>query len=266
MNSKVVDYSLEPEETRWNEELVDDSPESSAGLWLVALLLAGVLCLITGSVLAGAIAPVLSAVAPSFRAAKWIRQNDSDANRATACFRYQIATGCWTAFWSSIAAFLIIGLASEFAGHSPSTSQIGAAVLTMAAAAFATSLIGLWAFGTTLKNGVRVWAHPKLLRLAAYNFSKLSTLVVPPATCNHAIYVTATSLALPAMALGTAWMIYSATTAPPDQVDVIAFAGGMLLLVGWPVLSIGALALLSHRLFADSPADCWSNVSDETKQ
>lgn len=262
----MVDYSLEPEETRWNDEFVDDPPGSSAGLWLVALLLAGVLCLITGSVLAGAIAPVLSAVAPSFRAAKWIRQNDSDANRANACFRYQIATGCWTAFWSSIAAFLIIGVASEFAGHTPSVSQIVASVLTMAAAAFATSLIGLWAFWTTLKNGVRIWAHPKLLRLAGNDFSKLSTLVVPPATCNHAIYVTAISLALPAMALGTGWMIYSATAAPPDQVDVIAFAGGMLLLVGWPVVSIGTLVSLSHRLFADGPTDCWSNVSGETKE
>jgi hypothetical protein len=125
------------------------------------------------------------------------------------------------------------------------------------------SLIGLWAFWMTLKNRVRVWAHPKLLRLAHYDFANLSTLVVPPATCNHAIYVTAISLTVPAMAIGTGWMIYATTAAPPNQVDIIAFVGGMLLLVAWPVISIGVLIALSHKLFADGPADCWSSVSDE---
>lgn len=259
----MVDYSTESENSSFDADPGGDTAGSSAALWMWSLILAGVLCLISGSVLAGAIVPVLAAVQPSFRAAKWIRRNDPDANRANASSRFQIAVGCWTAHWSSIAALLVLGLSSEFVGHSPSNSQIGAAVLTVAASAIATSLIGLWAFWTTLKNRVRVWAHPKLLRLAHYDFANLSTLVVPPSTCNHAIYVTAISLTVPAMAIGTGWMIYATTAAPPNQVDIIAFVGGMLLLVAWPVISIGVLIALSHKLFADGPADCWSSVSDE---
>jgi hypothetical protein len=259
----MVDYSSESEETRWNDEFTDDLPGSSAGLWLVSLLLAGVLCLITGSVLAGAIVPVLSAVAPSFRAARWIRRNDPDANRANACSRFQIAVGCWTALRSSIAALLVLGLASEFAGHSPSNSQIGAAVLAVAASAIATSLIGLWAFWTTLKNRVRVWAHPKLLRLADYDFANLSTLVIPPPTGNHSVYVTAISISFPPMAFGTGWMMVCASGAQPDQVETVAMLGGFSLMLGGPLVSLVVLFTMSYRLFADGPADCWSSVSDE---
>jgi len=63
------------------------------------------------------------------------------------------------------------------------------------------------------------------------------------------------------MAIGTGWMIYAATAAPPNQVDVVAVVGGLLFLLGCPLVSVVVLKVFSNRLFADGPADCWSSVS-----
>lgn len=259
----MVDYRSETEQPPFDDDLRDDTEGSSATLWLISLILAGVLCLLTRSVLAGAIFPVLAAVQPSFRAARWIRMSDPESNRARACSRFLIAVGCWTALWSGIAAFLILGVASVVAGLELTEAHGIASLLVVVIAAVATSLIGLWAAWTAWRHRIRVWAHPKLMHLANYKFANLSSLVVPKPTCNHAVYATAISLAFPPMALGTGWMIFEALTVPPGREAAIHFVSGFSLLLGGPVLSLGVLFTMSNRLFANGPAECWATASTQ---
>jgi hypothetical protein len=259
----MVDYSPESEEPTFDNDHGADTAGSSATLWIWSLILAGVLYLISGSILAGAIVPVMAAVQPSFRAAKWIRRNDPESNRARACSRFLIAVGCWTALWTGLAAVLVLVAVSVFAGEEPTESQGIASLLVVVVAAVATSLIGLWAAWTAWRHRIRVWAHPKLMHLANYKFANLSSLVVPQPTCNHAVYATAISLAFPPMALGTGWMIFQALTAPPARDAAIHFVSGFSLLLGGPVLSLGVLFTMSNRLFANGPAECWATASTQ---
>lgn len=259
----MVDYSSEFGESFWDEEAVGDQPASLAGWWLFSLILASCLCLISESVLAGAIVPAFYTMAPSFRAAMWLRRHDPNLNRARSCSRFQLATGCWTALYSGILVTLVLVAVSVMVGHPPSESQGAAALLVVATSAVATSLIGLWAVGTAWKYRVRVWAHPKLLSLANHYFANLSTLVVPPTMSNHAVYVTAISLSLPPMVFGTGLMVAAALGRPFQPLGIVEVVSGLLLLFVGPAIAIVLVVKMSSRLFANGPADCWSAPTDD---
>lgn len=229
--------------------------------WLVLLVVSCVICLFSENVSAGAIIPAVLSMLPSVRAARWIRKNDPHLHRAKACSRFMLATGCWSALCTGFVTLAVLLAVMIVLGEPPTESQGMNTILVIACAATATCLVGCWATWTAWTGCVRVWAHPKLMKMADYDFANLRDLVPPPATCNRAIYVTAMSLTVPTMAIGTGWMIYAATAAPPNQVDVVAMVGGLLLLLGCPLVSVVVLIVFSNRLFADSPADCWSSVS-----
>jgi hypothetical protein len=265
----MVDYSPESEESTFDNDHGADTVGSSATLWMWSLLLAGVLCLITESALAGVIVPVMAAVQPSFRAAKWIRKNDPHLHRAKACSRFMLATGCWSALCTGFVALAVLVGVMIVVGQPPTEAQGIGTILVIACAATATCLVGCWATWTAWTGRVRVWAHPKLMSLASYNFDNLHRLVLSRPTSNHAVYVTAVSFALPVMLLGTGVMIVFAVAGPPVGAALVAVVGGFGLLIVGPVVAIVLLITMSNRLFANGPADCWSTVAvhvDETEE
>jgi len=233
---------------------------SSGLFWLILFVVSCGVFLISENVIAGAIIPAVLSMLPSVRAARWIRKNDPHPHRAKACSRFMLATGYWSALCTGFVTLAVLLAVMIVLGEPPTESQGMATILVIAFAATATCLAGCWATWTAWTGRVRVWAHPKLMKMADYDFANLRDLVPPPATCNHAIYVTAMSLAVPTMAIGTGWMIYAATAAPPNQVDVVAVLGGLLLLLGCPLVSVVVLKVFSNRLFANGPADCWSST------
>ena len=254
----MVDYSPESEESTFDNDHGADTVESSATLWMWSLILAGVLCLITESALAGAIVPVMAAVQPSFRAARWIRKNDPHLHRAKACSRFMLATGCWSALCTGFVALAVLVAVMFVVGQPPTASQGMGTILVIACAATATCLVGCWATWTAWTGRVRVWAHPRLMSLASYDFDNLHRLTLSRPTSNHAVFVTAVSFVLSVMLLGTGVMIVDALAGLPVGV---AFIGGFGLLIVGPVVAIVSLITMSNRLFADGPADCWSAVS-----
>jgi hypothetical protein len=231
---------------------------SSSPLWLFSLLFAGGLCLLLRNPLAAAFFPVIAAAEPSFRTAAWIRRLDPETARARACSRFLYATGCWRALVSGIVAFIVLIVICVSAGQAPSEAEGLSSLAVIAVAAVATSLTGLWSLWTAWFSRVRVWVHPKLMNLAGLEFANLSALHAPPGMSNHAVYVSAVSLAVPPLIAGTGWMIFTAMTNPPDRDVTFSFAGGMGVLLGGPLISVFVLMSLSRRLFASSPADCWS--------
>ncbi len=142
-------------------------------------------------------------------------------------------------------------------GGQPETFHIATTVCTVGIATVLTSLVGIWAVATAWSHRIRVWAHPRLWQLADYDFENLRFLQLP--ACNHAIYVTAVSLAFPAMAAGTTWMMLGASSAPPNEQPPVPLLGGFALLLGGPLCSVVILILFSRRLFAKGPAECWSD-------
>lgn len=242
---------------------------SSGLFWLILLGASGGVFLISENIIAGAIIPAVLSMQPSLRAARWIRKNDPHRHRAKACSRFMLATGCWSALCTGFVALAVLLAVMIVVDQPPTESQGVATILVIASAATATCLVGCWSTWTAWTGRVRVWAHPKLMSLASYDFDNLHRLVLSRPTSNHAVYVTAVSFALPVMLLGTGVMIAAAVAGPPVGAALVAVIGGFGLLIAGPVAAVVSLIKMSSRLFADGPADCWSTVSvkrDETEE
>lgn len=245
-----------------------DNSGSSGLFWLILLGVSGGVFLISENVIAGAIIPAVLSMQPSLRAARWIRMNDPHRLRAKACSRFMLATGCWSALHTGFVALAVLLAFMIVVDQPPTESQGMGTILVIACAATATCLVGCWSTWTAWTGRVRVWAHPKLMSLASYDFDNLHRLVLSRPTSNHAVYVTAVSFALPFMLLGTGVMIVAASAGPPVGTELVAVTGFGLLIVG-PVVTVVSLIKMSNRLFADGPADCWSTISvkrDETEE
>ena len=238
----------------------DDHSSLSGWFWLTVLLLSGGLCLASNSVMAGAIIPAAASMQSALQAAKWIRNNDPNGNRAKACSWFLIATGCWNALATgliSLAAWAAVVIITE---QPPSESQVMACIFAIAAATLATCLIGYWAAWKAWSARVRVWVHPKLHRIARYDLSNLRNQPLHPPRSNHAVFVLAISLCLPILVAGFVWMVYLAGVPVPDEEKAFANACGLASLTVGPIIGISLLVVLSSRLLAGSPAECWSDV------
>jgi hypothetical protein len=244
-----------------NEESESDDSGSSGLFWLILLVVSGGIFLVFETVIAGAIIPAVLSMQPSLRAARWIRKNDPHLHRAKACSRFMLATGCWSALCAGFVALAVLMAGMVIVGEPPTESQGLGTILVIASAATAICLVGCWATWTAWTGRVRVWAHPKLMSLANYDFDNLHRLVLSRPTSNHAIFVTAISFALPVMLLGIVVMGVFAPVGPPKGAATVAVVGGFGLLIVGPGVVIVSLIRMSNRLFADSPADCWSAVS-----
>ncbi len=255
----MVSYDWEsesqPSDGEWNDSRV------SSNFWFASLIVTGLLCLVFRSPVAAAFFPVLSTAQSSIQAAMWIRRADPHRRRAVACSRFLYATGCWKAFISGIVAFMMLGILTVILGRNPPEEHIIASLLVVGFTAVSISAVGLWALCTAWFSRVQVWVHPKLKQLARQDFANLSQLKVHPGVSNHAVYVSAVSLAIPPMAAGTGWMVYAAMMAP-DVKDMPSIAGGLAVVLGGPALAVLFLVSTSSRLFAAGPAECWSIRSD----
>lgn len=256
----MVDY--QPEYDASFDDDLAHKHTSSSSIWMFSLLAAGGLCLLLRNPLAAAFFPVVATAEPSFRTAAWIRRNDPATRRARACSWFLYATGCWRALVSGIVAFIALMVICISAGEAPSEAEGLSSLAVIAAAAVATSLTGLWSLWTAWVGRVRVWVHPKLMALANYEFANLSSQAAPPGSSNHAVYVSAVSLAVPPMVAGTGWMIITAMNAARALENSVPFIVGLGLMLGGPLLSVLVLMIFSRRLFARGPADCWA-FSDE---
>lgn len=247
-------------------DTIRDKPTGSPRLmWLMVIALTGVMFLVTGSPVAGAITPVLASLRRPFQSAVWIRLNDPFVGRGKACFWYLLATGCWNALVSGLIALFLLFVLANTLNEVPDIEQGGPVLIVVAVSTVGTSLIGLIALRTARKHGVRVWVHPSLRDLAQGDFPQLYGLLIPPVMCNHAIYVTAISMAFPGMAVATGWLMWIADAAPPNARASIATAIGLFLLLAWPILSIVLLVRISPKVFADDPLDCWLQDASETQ-
>ncbi len=254
--------------SEFDPPLEDDLSQehSSSSVWLFSLLFAGGLCLLLRNPLAAAFFPVIATAESSFRTAAWIRRLDPVTGRAKACSRFLYATGCWRALVSGIVAFIALIVICVAAGQTPSEAEGLSTLAVIAVAAVATSLTGLWSLWTTWVGRVRVWVHPNLMNLADFEFANLSSLHALPGMSNHAVYVSAVSLAVPPLIAGTGWMIFTAMTNPPERDVTFSFAGGLGVLLGGPLISVLILMALSRKLFASSPADCWSVAGNSLQE
>ena len=134
-------------------------------------------------------------------------------------------------------------------GKPPKMDRFAVTMTVLAVGVSLTTLVGLAATMAAAVTGVRVWVHPRLRELVHGELENAAH-VAPNDYFNHAVFVVATSIGLPATSLSALLIIN------PRSGVVTA-----TVLIGGALFSIVCYCWLSLRTIAQHPSDCWSSPS-----
>jgi hypothetical protein len=235
--------------------------------WPIALLAAIAVHQVTGSPIAGASLFALHAGWKSFRCGVWLKRVDPVASRAWACLWFYIGAGCWrAAAWTLVAGLVLVEVSNLFGQPLPE-KELFVELFVFAGCICLTSLLGLVAVASALRGRVRVWVHPSVREACHSDFARLGEIGgvnVPNLGAyhggfNHAEYVVALSLIVPAVITATAVLICSTLNQPRDQ--VLTLREGLLTSLPFTasLAMIPIWIMISRKVVARAPAECWRN-------
>lgn len=204
--------------------------------------------LVTGKLIAGAILPAIYAGWSSFRTAWWILCSDHNIARRRICATFCIATGFWkvsASAFSSVITFLIV---AHFTGNPPDMQRFATTMITLTSGVALTTLVGLVAAISAAYTRTLVWVHPRLREITDGELNEAANL--PPLYYfNHGIFVLATSLAFPLLALASYLLI-----------DYKSDLFSHCVLITSTALALISYVWLSSKIIATHPEDCWNDV------
>jgi hypothetical protein len=213
------------------------------------LALAVVLLLVTDNVAVAAALPSINAGRNSFRCGLWVLSTDQRHARARVCAAFLFATSCWKAAAAALVSVIVFVTMFHLNGNPPNMDRFAVTMTVLAAGLSLTTIAGLAATLAAAMTDIRVWVHPRLRELVQGEL-KNAVHLAPGLYFNHAVFVVATSIGLPATSL-SALLI---TTPRSGAVTATAIIGGAM-------TAIICYWWLSSRMIAQDPAECWSSSS-----
>jgi hypothetical protein len=218
--------------------------------WVMVLCVAVAIDRLTGSAALGTVLPCVHAAWKSIGCAFWLKRVDPAAARRRACFWFYLATACWkTAAWATFTILIFAGI-EEFTGRPPTEDEIAVTLITLFSGVVLCTAVGMIAIAGAIRGKVRVWVHPNVREMCGGDFNRLGYCDPHRRRFNYAIFVTGTSLATLPAATG---MVILGLCNPA----IVPAAIGLFLVAAAPYGMIVVYALLSSRIIAQSPAECW---------
>jgi hypothetical protein len=213
--------------------------------FLLFVAVGTVIFLLTNGPIAGAVLPSIRAGWGSFRTGFWVLHSDQYVSRARICAAFCIATAFWQAAAAALVSVLVFVIVVNLGGNAPDMQGFGATMISFTCGVALTTIVGLMAAIAAMIAGIRVWVHPRL-REMVHDALERATDLPPHLYFNHAIFVLATSLAVPFVLL--------------CGVLILDFRSGLftaVVLIAVPLLAIVSYSWLSLRIIATHPAECW---------
>ena len=217
---------------------------------LAVLLAVGViLAMATGHPWLAVVLPSLRAGWRSIATSVWIFGVDSVRRRAMICGLFGVAMGCWQVAATAVVSVAAMVVASQLLGRAPNMERFAAVMTTLLGGVSLTALLGLVASMAALVTRVRVWVHPTLPEILD---GTLKWKLQSPARMgwNHAVFVLATSLTVPAVGACGYVLIQPGSIARALSVFALTWLT--------VIVSYGRLA---GRIIADHPSQCWGSSS-----
>ncbi len=258
-NSRIGSKRRRPTDAASRWRLTNISP-----LWFVACVLPLLIAIywMTTSIAVASLIPAVQAALPALKTGLWIRAYECHCGRAKRgrlLFLFYVADALWLSAASAAMTILTLAILASWFGWQPNLTRVATALLTVASATLATTLLGLAASYLAWRSALRVWVHPRTFRWCQGNASQLPHLHLQPPRLNHGVFIVGTGLVVPSLVIGT--MLLIAMTANGERLTTfqsLASAGVMLLFyVVQPLLAIVAYAMLSSHILAKQPHDCW---------
>ena len=214
---------------------------------LIILVALGVVAfVVTGRPLIGILLPSIRASWRSLQTAIWLVRVDRPRSRGVICSLFCAATGCWKIAASSLLSVVCMVVCFRFADVAPNMDRFAVVMTALAAGVVLTSALGLLASFAALAVGLRVWVHPALPDLLDTARAWPTARSGPP-KFNHAVFVLATSLAVPVVSCGGFVLLQ-----PGSVVRGLSIFGITMFLV------IVTYRWLAARILAEHPLACWS--------
>ena len=214
----------------------------------------------TSSPTAGVVLPLFAGGARTVTTGRWVLRFDPDRTRARISFAFYLATACWQSSASALTAIMVFAFLSARIAMPNFNARVETTLLVLFIGLAASVLIGFGATCAAIRDGRRVWIHPKLGAIYAAAL-RSPHLAAEGARFNYAVFIVGTSLLAPIVALcGIVLVLISARNgqAAADPPSLIALFVLLLL----PFGSIPLYAWASSRIVARSPRECWPFTQD----
>lgn len=221
-------------------------------LWPILLVIGAIIYAVTKSFFMGAFLCLVRAAWPVVRSWRVIRAVDPSPRRRRVLFLFYFASAGWRAAASAaVLIFLFILLDVHF-GQKVDRNHLGVALFSLLGGVLLNTVIGLLAIIYALMRQQRVWVNPMLFKIVTkWARTKDETEFSRPRS-NYAIFVIGTAVALPSVLPG---LVLLSFVGEAGQARYVTY-GFVLLLVG-VVVAIVSYSILSYRIVARTPDDCW---------
>jgi hypothetical protein len=227
--------------------------------WLGLLALAWLIIELTHQPALGAIAVCLKFGWEDFRAARWLWRHDGDRWRRCSTFYLYLAWGLWKT--ALVAFFMSLGFAFVAPANLPVAAPAPAVLLaflgtfltTLAGFALSAMMTGL-AVACAWRGGVRLW-----LDSAVHRARRLDCW--PPAPCCEGRRNRLGHLLLTALGLGFLFVLVVLLSAAVGGVASVLLC--FVLSITAPVAMLLCRELISHKVWAESPYECWDELPEE---
>jgi hypothetical protein len=231
-------------------------------LFGTALIVGVAVYFATENAVVGAVLPALVAGQRLFAAGIWILRRDDDRTRARICFAFYLAAAFWAGGAAAFVSVLCFAAITIATGADPTTEEIAATMLTLAAAVVLNTLIGLGATFAAKKHGIRVWVHPRLKTQCDGLSESITPLELRHYGVNHAIFVVATSIMFPVVSMACGALVHLMAEGPNEAPPASAWVA-LGLTLGGPIGLIPVYAWVSSKIVARTPQECWPMIEAE---
>jgi hypothetical protein len=213
----------------------------------VTILIGGAaVYLATNSAVAGAVLPSAYGGWRSVTTGLWIYKTDPHRSRAKICSAFFLATALWQAAAAACGSVVVFIVLASLTGKNPDMDSFAATMVTLTTGVVLSTLVGLLASVAASVQGIRVWIHPMLRQIVRDDLQGV-TEWPPQARFNYAIFVLATSVAFPVLAVCCLMLV-----------DPVSEALALVLFLGGVCLAVVAYIRLSSRIIATHPIECWA--------
>ena len=196
----------------------------------------------------------------------WLKNGDPVSSRGWACFWFYLALAFWKAAGWALASMIAFGLVEAYTGQPPTEEQIIVMLAVFAGGLCLSVAIGVAAVASALRGkGESVNPSPHagaMWRVLRAMGNVPGYFIGNPGRgyrgINHAIFIVATSTALPLIVGGVGllrpgarWGRLKDDFGLPEIVSLIALLSGSS-------LAIPAYGVVAKRVIARTPAECWA--------
>lgn len=226
--------------------------------FLVTLLIATVIYLLSGAMIVSTVLPCIHAGWSTLSSGLWILQVDPVRARARVCFTFYLAAACWKAACAALITVVTFAVVANKTGIEPSLDKFVATMWVLIAGVVLNMALGLAATIAAISRRVRVWVQPQLQSryLGDLRWAARQSRIYPG--FNHAIFVVGTALIFPTAALGALLLaVLPIAVEREDTVSTSTMILVFLLVFGFPLAAIPCYAWISSRVIAQHPVECW---------